>query len=139
MNYAHYIVDDDQEEGWVVSSESCSFSLIGAKYVREVLPGEIIEMTRHGVCTIDIVERPEDKSQAFCIFEYIYFARSDSFFEGQQVYVVRKQCGKQLAMEAMVHADIVGAVPESGTAAALGFAEQVSVFNYNGYRIIIFR
>lgn len=118
---------DDYEEGWLVSSESCSFSLIGASYVREVLPGEIIEMTRHGVCTIDVVERPEQRAQAFCIFEYIYFARSDSYFEGQQVYTVRKQCGKQLAIEAMIEADIVSSVPESGTAAALGFSEQSGI------------
>lgn len=54
----------------------------GARYVREVLPGEIIEMSRHGVRTVDVVERPADKQQAFCIFEYVYFARADSIFEG---------------------------------------------------------
>ncbi|KAJ8962035.1 hypothetical protein NQ314_005817 [Rhamnusium bicolor] len=100
--------DDSREaEGWVVSSESCGFLSIGAQYVREVYPGEIIEMTRHGIRTIDIVSRPENKLQAFCIFEYVYFARSDSIFEGQMVYAVRLQCGRQLAIEHPVEADIV--------------------------------
>lgn len=121
--------DDTREaEGWVVSSESCGFLSIGAQYVREVFPGEIIEMTRHGIRTIDIVDRPENKTQAFCIFEYVYFARSDSIFEGQMVYAVRLQCGRQLAIEHPVEADIVSSVPESGTAAAHGFSRQVCYF-----------
>jgi amidophosphoribosyltransferase len=76
--------DDDniEAEGWVISSESCGFLSIGARYVREVFPGEIVEMTREGIKTIDIIETPDKKSQAFCIFEYVYFARSDSIFEG---------------------------------------------------------
>lgn len=83
-------------------------------------------MTRHGIRTIDIVARPEDKlQQAFCIFEYVYFARADSIFEGQMVYNVRMQCGRQLAIEHPVEADIVSAVPESGNAAAHGFSRQV--------------
>lgn len=118
--------DESREaDGWVVSSESCGFLSIGAQYVREVFPGEIIEMTRHGIRTIDIVDRPGSKAQAFCIFEYVYFARSDSMFEGQMVYAVRLQCGRQLAIEHPVEADIVSSVPESGTAAAHGFSRQV--------------
>lgn len=116
--------DSRHAEGWVVSSESCGFLSIGAQYVREVYPGEIIEMTKEGVRTIDIVARPENKSQAFCIFEYVYFARSDSIFEGQMVYAVRMQCGRQLAVEHPVEADIVSSVPESGTAAAHGYAKE---------------
>jgi amidophosphoribosyltransferase len=84
-------------------------------------------MTRHGIRTIDIVERPEDKIQAFCIFEYVYFARADSIFEGQMVYAVRMQCGRQLAIEHPVEADIVSSVPESGTAAAHGFSRQSGI------------
>lgn len=113
-------------EGWVVASESCGFLSIGAQYVREVFPGEIIEMTKDGIRTIDIVDRPENKAQAFCIFEYVYFARADSMFEGQMVYNVRMQCGRQLAIENPVEADIVSSVPESGTAAAHGFSRQVN-------------
>nr|CAH7727494.1 unnamed protein product [Callosobruchus chinensis] len=120
--------DESREaEGWVVSSESCGFLSIGAQYVREVFPGEIIEMTRHGIRTIDIVQRPENKQQAFCIFEYVYFARADSIFEGQMVYAVRMQCGRQLAIEAPVEADIVGSVPESGNAAAHGYSRQSGI------------
>lgn len=120
--------DESREaDGWVVSSESCGFLSIGAQYVREVFPGEIIEMTRHGIRTIDIVERPDNKTQAFCIFEYVYFARSDSMFEGQMVYAVRLQCGRQLAIEHPVEADIVSSVPESGTAAAHGFSRQSGI------------
>lgn len=117
-------------EGYVISSESCGFLSIGARYVREVEPGEIVEMTKDGIRTIDIVERPDNKKQAFCIFEYVYFARSDSIFEGQMVYSVRLQCGRQLAREEFVDADIVSSVPESGTAAAHGFAREVSNHSY---------
>ncbi|XP_075989297.1 amidophosphoribosyltransferase-like isoform X2 [Anticarsia gemmatalis] len=118
---------DDRPEGWVVSSESCGFLSIGARYVREVLPGEIVEMSRHGIRTVDVVERPADKQQAFCIFEYVYFARADSIFEGQMVYSARMQCGRMLARESAVDADIVSSVPESGTAAAHGYARQSGI------------
>lgn len=127
-------IDDIEADGWVISSESCGFLSIGARYVREVEPGEIVELSRHGIRQIDIVERPENKKQAFCIFEYVYFARSDSFFEGQMVYSVRLQCGRQLAREAPVEADIVSSVPESGTAAAHGYAREViNIFYYLNY------
>lgn len=119
--------ENGRAEGWVVSSESCGFLSIGARYVREVYPGEIIEMTKHGIRTLDVVTRPDEKPQAFCIFEYVYFARSDSFFEGQMVYTVRMQCGRQLAIEHPVQADIVSSVPESGTAAAHGFSRQTGI------------
>lgn len=119
-------------DGWVISSESCGFLSIGARYEREVLPGEIVEITQNGVRTVDIVERPRDASnqvlpQAFCIFEYVYFARSDSIFEGQMVYTVRMECGRQLALEAKVEADIVSSVPESGTAAAHGYSRESKI------------
>lgn len=114
-------------EGWVISSESCGFLSIGARYEREVQPGEIVEITQSGIRTIDIVEPPEKKRVAFCIFEYVYFARSDSIFEGQMVYNVRMQCGRELAKEAPVIADIISSVPESGTAAAHGFARESGI------------
>ncbi|XP_060810242.1 amidophosphoribosyltransferase isoform X1 [Amyelois transitella] len=118
---------EEKAEGWVVSSESCGFLSIGARYVREVLPGEIVEMSRHGIRTITVVDRPADKQQAFCIFEYVYFARADSMFEGQMVYSARMQCGRMLARESPVDADIVSSVPESGTAAAHGYARQSGI------------
>ncbi|KAF5284117.1 hypothetical protein FQR65_LT00117 [Abscondita terminalis] len=118
--------NDAPAEGWAVASESCAF-LTHIRYVREVLPGEIIEMTKTGIRTIDIIDRPGDKAPAFCIFEYVYFARPNSVFEGQEVYSVRAECGRQLALENPVSADIVGSVPESGNAAAHGFAMQSNI------------
>lgn len=128
IGFADVCNETTKADGWVVSSESCGFLSIGAQYVREVFPGEIIEMTQSGIRTIDIVERPDNKAQAFCIFEYVYFARADSIFEGQMVYNVRMQCGRQLAIEAPLDADVVSSVPESGTAAAHGFSRQVSFY-----------
>lgn len=115
---------DDATEGWLVASESCAFLSL-TRYIREVLPGEIVEMTRDGIRTVDIVPRPNNDAQAFCIFEYVYFARPNSVFEGQEVYTARMQCGRQLALEQPVEADYVGSVPESGNAAAFGYSEQV--------------
>ncbi|XP_073993295.1 amidophosphoribosyltransferase-like isoform X1 [Rhodnius prolixus] len=117
----------DEPEGWVISSESCGFLSIGARYLREVQPGEIVELTKTGFKTIDIIGRPADKALAFCIFEYVYFARSDTIFEGQMVYSARMQCGRMLAKEALVAADIVSSVPESGTAAAHGFSRESGI------------
>lgn len=142
---------DAHADGWVISSESCGFLSIGARYVREVgylnryqskmscstansidshmqvEPGEIVEITREGIKTVDIVERPDGHKQAFCIFEYVYFARPDSIFEGQMVYTVRLQCGSELAREALVDADVVSSVPESGTAAAHGYSRESGI------------
>ncbi|XP_072383061.1 amidophosphoribosyltransferase-like [Diabrotica undecimpunctata] len=117
---------DIQPEGWVVSSESCAFMSV-TRYLREVQPGEIVEMTRNGIKTIDIVPPPEGKLPAFCIFEYVYFSRPNSLFEGQEVYTVRVHCGMQLALEHPVEADIVGSVPESGNAAAFGYSRQSNI------------
>ncbi|XP_035503969.1 amidophosphoribosyltransferase [Scophthalmus maximus] len=115
---------EEDTEGWVVSSESCSFQSIGAKYYREVLPGEIVQISKHGVKSLSVVPRPEGDPPAFCIFEYVYFARPDSIFEGQMVYTVRQRCGRRLAIEAPTDADVVSTVPESATPAALGYAQQ---------------
>uniref|UniRef100_A0A673VZ86 Amidophosphoribosyltransferase n=1 Tax=Salmo trutta TaxID=8032 RepID=A0A673VZ86_SALTR len=115
---------EGETEGWVVSSESCSFQSIGARYYREVMPGEIVQISKHGVKSLSIVPRPEGDLPAFCIFEYVYFARPDSIFEGQMVYTVRQRCGRQLAIEAPTEADVVSTVPESATPAALGYAQQ---------------
>ncbi|KAK7831814.1 hypothetical protein U0070_016444 [Myodes glareolus] len=111
-----------ESAGWVVSSESGNFLSIGARYSHEVKPGEIVEISRHGVRTLDTIPRSEGDPVAFCIFEYVYFARPDSIFEGQMVYTVRYRCGQQLAIEAPVEADLVSTVPESATPAALGYA-----------------
>ncbi|KAG5893456.1 hypothetical protein JTB14_012173 [Gonioctena quinquepunctata] len=121
-----YKDEDIPPDGWVVSSESCAF-LSGTRFFREIQPGEIVELTKKGVRTMDIVAPPEGKSIAFCIFEYVYFARPNSMFEGQEVYSVRVHCGRQLALEHPVDADLVGSVPESGNAAAFGYSKQSGV------------
>ncbi|XP_046691860.1 amidophosphoribosyltransferase [Silurus meridionalis] len=115
--------EETDTEGWVVSSESCSFQSIGAKYYREVQPGEIVQISKNGIKSLNIIPRPEGDPPAFCIFEYVYFARPDSIFEGQMVYTVRQRCGRQLAIEAPTEADVVSTVPESATPAALGYAQ----------------
>ena len=114
--------------GWVVSSESCAFHSIGAELCREVLPGEIVEVTSQGIKSCGIVKsKPGSLAPALCIFEYVYFARSDSFLEGRMIYNVRRQCGKQLAIEAPVEAELVSTVPESATPAAMGYAQQMGI------------
>jgi len=113
--------------GWVVSSESCPFYSIGAELIREVKPGEIVEISKDGYKSLGIVSRPEKKPPAFCIFEYVYFSRPDSMLEGQMVYSVRKNCGRMLAKESPVEADIVATIPESATPAAFGFAEATGI------------
>ncbi|KAI4829349.1 hypothetical protein KUCAC02_023395 [Chaenocephalus aceratus] len=105
---------EEDTEGWVVSSESCSFQSIGAKYYREVLPGEIVQISKHGVKSLSVVPRPEGDPPAFCIFEYVYFARPDSIFEG-------RWCTPS---DSAVVVNVVSTVPESATPAALGYAQQ---------------
>ena len=114
-------------ESYVVASETCAFDLIGARYVREVEPGEIILINDKGLHS----HKPFLKTQpALCIFEYVYFSRPDSRVFNHTVYEIRKNLGRQLAREAGVTADIVIPVPDSGVPAALGFAE-VSGIRYD--------
>ncbi len=111
----------DDTGGHVVVSETCALDLIGATYVREVEPGEVIRISEAGVESF----RPfAPAPRASCIFEYIYFARPDSFVYQRSVYEVRKELGRQLARECPVDADCVIAVPDSGMPAALGYAEE---------------
>ncbi|KAJ8297919.1 hypothetical protein KUTeg_024450 [Tegillarca granosa] len=120
-------IEDIDADGWVVSSESCCFNSVAARYYREVLPGEIVELSKDGVRSVYVAPRPEAKPPAMCIFEYVYFARSDSTFEGQMVYMVRQRCGKQLALEAPADADIVSTVPESATPSAMSYANTLGI------------
>lgn len=108
-------------DSWLVASETCAFDLIGADYVREIEPGELVVLNEQGVTSY----HPFPKAPpAMCVFEYVYFARPDSrIFGANAVYSTRKALGKQLAKEAPVQADMVIPVPDSGVAAALGFAE----------------
>ena len=111
-------------EAWILSSETCALDIIGAEFVRDVEPGEIVVIDDKGLHSI----KPFSKSpNRFCIFEYIYFARPDSVMEGRSVYDVRKNIGAELARESHVDADLVVPVPDSGVPAAIGYAQQSGV------------
>jgi amidophosphoribosyltransferase len=113
------------DDAWVFASETTSLDLIGATYEREVEPGEIIVADWQGLRSHKVATGAK---QAKCVFEFIYFARPDSIVFGQPVYEIRKALGRQLAKEHPVpNADIVIPVPDSGVAAAIGFAEQMGV------------
>jgi amidophosphoribosyltransferase len=108
-------------ESWIVASETCALDIIGAEFVRDVDPGEIVIIGAGGVKSLKpFVEEP----RRLCVFEYIYFARPDSMVEGQSVYEARKRIGRELARESHVDADIVVPVPDSGVPAALGYAAE---------------
>jgi amidophosphoribosyltransferase len=107
-------------ESWVLSSETCALDLIHAQFVRDVEPGEIVIINDRGIRSIKAF--PEQQRRAFCIFEYVYFARPDSTIGGQNVYKARVEMGRQLARENKIEADIVVPVPDSGNCAALGYS-----------------
>jgi amidophosphoribosyltransferase len=112
-------------EGWVLSSETCALDLISAKLEREVAPGEIIIIDKDGpraLCAF-----PAHTQRAFCIFEYVYFARPDSNIAGRNVYKVRVEMGRQMAREHPLQADLVVPVPDSGNCAALGYSLQSGI------------
>jgi amidophosphoribosyltransferase len=111
-------------DAYVVASETCAFDLIGAQYLRDVEPGEIILVNEKGLTSTKML--PKTRT-ALCIFEYIYFSRPDSRIFNHNVYEIRKNLGRQLAMESHVPADIVIPVPDSGVPAALGYAETAGV------------
>jgi amidophosphoribosyltransferase len=107
-------------ENYCVASESCAFDMIGAEYLREVLPGEMVSLTPRGIETRQVVS---SEKRAFCVFEHIYFARPDSMLEGKRVYESRRRMGEILFREAPVDADLVISVPDSGTPAANGYSQ----------------
>jgi amidophosphoribosyltransferase len=110
---------------WVVASESVAFDQIQAQFVRDVEPGEIIIINEKGLISLQAF--PEQKRRAFCIFEYVYFARPDSTIANRSVYNVRKEMGRQLAREFPLKADLVIPVPDSGVCAAMGYSEQSGI------------
>ena len=105
---------------YVLASETCAFDLVEAEFVRELDPGEIVIIGPDGIKSI---KTSPATRRAFCIFEFIYFARPDSIFYGQNVYLTRKAHGRRLAQEAPIEADFVMPFPDSGTYAALGYSE----------------
>ncbi len=111
-------------EGWALSSETCALDIIGAAFVREIAPGEMVVITGRGVETF----RPfQPKPPRFCIFEHVYFSRPDSIIGGRSVYETRRQIGVELAREAAVQADLVCPVPDSGTPAAIGYSQESGI------------
>ena len=105
---------------YVLSSETCAFDLIQAEFVRDVEPGEIVIINKDGIKSINAF--PMQERRAFCIFEYVYFARPDSRISDRSVYQVRVNMGRELAKETAVDADLVVPVPDSGNCASLGYS-----------------
>jgi len=111
-------------DGWVLSSETCALDIIGAEFVREIEPGEMVVIDANGVTS----SRPFDRAPSrFCIFEHVYFSRPDSILGGRSVYETRRMIGVELAREAPVEADLVCPVPDSGTPAAIGFSQESGI------------
>lgn len=107
------------DRGWVVSSETCALDIVGASFVREIDPGELVVINDSGVSTMRFAE-PKRKG---CIFEYVYLARPDSDLRGRSVNTTRVEIGRRLAKEAPAEGDLVIPVPDSGTPAAVGYAQ----------------
>jgi amidophosphoribosyltransferase len=106
------------DSGWCIASESCALDHIGAKFVKEIEPGEIVTIDNEGVQSF----KKEDGKKALCIFEYIYFARPDSIIQGKLLYPTREAMGRILAEEYPVDADFIMGVPDSATAAGIGYS-----------------
>ena len=112
---------------WLLASESCALDTLGAEFVRDVLPGEIVTISPEKGLESDLSHALPADRQARCVFEYIYFARPDSILDQVSVYHFRLMAGKYLAMDSPVEADLVVGVPESGNCAALGYSLQSGI------------
>jgi len=118
------LVLGDLDGAWILASETCALDIIGARFVRDIKPGEMVTVTSSGIESIFPFESVKSR---FCIFEYVYFARPDSTVEGLNVYDARKRIGAELAIESPVEADVVVPVPDSGTPAAIGFSQEAGI------------
>ena len=114
--------------GWVIASETCALDHIGAQYVREVEPGEIVTMDNNGLRSTHV----ESNRKALCIFEYIYFARPDSVLNGKLIYSAREKMGAILSQQYPVDADMVMGIPDSATAAGIGYARASGIPYHEG-------
>jgi len=112
-------------DGWVLSSETCALDIIGAEFIREIEPGEMVVITADGGLESQFPFRPQQPRP--CIFEHVYFSRPDSILAGRSVYETRENIGRELAKEAPVEADLVCPVPDSGTPAAIGYSLQSGI------------
>ncbi len=110
--------------GFVVASETCALDIVGAAFVRDVEPGELIRIDDRGLQSFRYVETPRE---ALCVFEYVYLARADSRLRGHTVHEVRRELGRRLAREAPADGDLVIPVPDTGTSAAQGYAEESGI------------
>jgi amidophosphoribosyltransferase len=113
------------DDSYVLASETCALDLIHAKFIRDVEPGEIVIINKDGLTSVQAF--PEHQRRAFCIFEYVYFARPDSTIANRNVYKVRVEMGRQLAAEYPIEADVIVPVPDSGNCAALGYSLQSGI------------
>lgn len=122
--------NENGELSYIFTSETCALDLIGAQYVRDVLPGEIVWADASGLHSMMFAKTPADKT-AHCVFEHVYFARPDSLVYGRSVYESRKNMGSNLAIESPIDADVVVPVPDSGVPAAIGFSQKSGIpFEY---------
>lgn len=115
------VVGRIRDSGYVLASESCAFATIGADLIREVEPGEIVRLDQNG---LQFEQGAAPRQFSLCTFEHIYFARPDSSFQGEVIHTIRQRLGRTLAREAPAEADLVVAVPDSGTPAAIGYAQE---------------
>lgn len=116
-----------RDNAYIFVSESCALDTINAEFVRDVEPGEIVTITKDGLSSNKVMCLEDQSKQARCIFEYIYFARPDSVFDGVSVYHSRIHAGRCMAKDSPVEADLVVGVPESGNAAALGYSMESGI------------
>lgn len=113
-----------EERAYVIASETCALDIIGADFVRDVEPGELVILDQYGLSARQVFPK---SARRFCIFEHIYFARPDSIVEGSSIYDARQRIGAELAKESPVDADVIIPVPDSGVPAALGFSQQSGI------------
>lgn len=111
-------------DGYVIGSETCAFSLVDARYIRDVSPGEIVKIDKTGITSYRFGESKQNK---MCAMEYIYFSRPDSYLRGESVYGARERTGKLLALQTDTQADVVIGVPDSGLPAARGYAKEAGI------------
>lgn len=111
-------------ESWILASETCALDIVGASYVRDVGPGEMVTINEEGLKSEQVMEPAKP---SLCVFEFIYFARPDSRVNGQNLYAARKRMGMELAKEAPADADMVIGLPDSGTPAAIGYAQESGI------------
>lgn len=118
------VPEDGTPAHYVLASETCALDIIGATYVRDILPGELVWITQRGISTYQWADRTQRK---LCVFEMIYFSRPDSIVNGESLYSYRRRLGHQLAMESPADVDLVMAVPDSGVPAAIGFSQESGI------------